>query len=187
MVASVDSLRNFPGEQGEFLGATILTNRERLAGLQPAIIFDWKRTLYDPESRQTVPGAIELLDFLRQHNVQMALVGKGSQEMHSELDRLGMRGYFFAVLYREGEKQPDWYVDSIPGFHSGMIFVGDKPDSEIQVGNRLGGYTIRIRQGEFAHEEPTTPEEQADYTLDSLLQVQDHLAIVLELGNPKDY
>jgi ribonucleotide monophosphatase NagD (HAD superfamily) len=181
MGAEVDSLISLGSDRGGSLRAPILTNRERFASLQPAVIFDWKRTLYDPDSRELISGATELLEFLAENDVPMALIGKGGQEMHTELDRLSLRSYFFSVLYREGNKQPDWYVDTISGFHSGMIFVGDKPDSEIQVGNRLGSCTIRVRQGEFADEEPMTPEEVADYTVSSLRQTQQLIAKILEL------
>src|SRR3990167_10777459 len=144
------------------------TNRERLSQLQPAIVFDWKRTLYDPNSRQLINGTNELLDFLHQNAVPMFLVGLGGDEMYAETDRLGVAGYFSAILFRDGKKSPDWYAETIPDFYSGMIFVGDKLDSEIEVGNKLGNCTVRVRQGEFAIEFPESSAQTPDYTLESL-------------------
>ncbi len=173
-------------DKGEFFAATISSIREQLGGQPPAVIFDWKRTLYDPYDREILPEAVELLDLLNRNGVAMHLVGKGGDDMHKELDRLGLREYFSTVLYRQGEKDADWYAETIPDFHPGMIFIGDKPDSEIQVGNRMGAYTIRVRQGEFAHEEPEAPDERADYTVGSLKDVRYVVAAMLGLTKVED-
>lgn len=170
-----------PVERQEFFGATIHSIRDEMDGHEPGVIFDWKRTLYDPDSRELIPGAVELLDFLRQNEVPMALVGKGGEDMHAELDRLNLRGYFEAVRYQEGEKEPYWYLESVLGFHEHMIFVGDKLDSEIQVGNTMGAHTVRVRQGEFAQEEPEIPGQRPDYTVESLEDTRHLIAAMLAL------
>lgn len=33
------------------------------------VIFDWKRTLYDPESKQLIDGAVEILKAIKDKNI----------------------------------------------------------------------------------------------------------------------
>ncbi len=68
------------------------------------IIFDWKWTLYDPENRTLVPGALDLLTFLRKKHRKLVLIGKGGKDMHDEVMRLNVNKYFTKVLFQEGGK-----------------------------------------------------------------------------------
>lgn len=35
------------------------------------IIFDWKRTLYDPDRKVLIKGAVEILDLMKSKNIPM--------------------------------------------------------------------------------------------------------------------
>jgi beta-phosphoglucomutase-like phosphatase (HAD superfamily) len=78
-----------------------------------SIIFDWKRTLYDPDSSTLIDGAVELLEFLANHNIPLYLIGKGNQEMHNETARLGVAKYFTEILFVEGFKDPQDFINSL--------------------------------------------------------------------------
>ena len=43
------------------------------------IIFDWKRTLYNPDEMTLISGAKELLDLVKEENIPMILIGKGGE------------------------------------------------------------------------------------------------------------
>lgn len=58
------------------------------------IIFDWKRTLYDPDTGVLIEGALDFLEYLKNKNIPMVLIGKGGEDMNEEVDRLGVRYYF---------------------------------------------------------------------------------------------
>lgn len=140
------------------------------------IIFDWKQTLYDPETKLLIDGALELLEFLKQSDVTLALVGKGGQDMHDEIKRLGVKDYFSHVNFREGPKDPSLYTSlmekKVP---KATIFIGDRVRSELAVGNSLGATTIWVKQGEFAAEEPGNPMELPTHTVNSLNELKEFL------------
>lgn len=121
------------------------------------IIFDWKQTLYDPGSDELIAGAIDVLSYLKQRKATLYLVGKGADDMHEAVARLKVRPYFKDVLFVGTEKYPDHfrrYIDeSAP---SKTLIIGDKLNSEIEIGNMIGATTIQVRQGRFANDVPKT-------------------------------
>lgn len=137
------------------------------------VIFDWKQTLYDPEAESLIDGTLKILDFLKNKKIPMVLVGKGSKDMHKEVDRLGVRDYFIHVNFREGPKDPSLYLPFVKKVRpKSSIFIGDRVRSELAVGNSLGATTIWVKQGEFATEEPENPMEQPDRTVNSLQELK---------------
>lgn len=103
------------------------------------IVFDWKRTLYDPEEKRLIGGALELLKWLASRKVPMVLIGKGDIDMYDEVDRLGVRQYFSHVMFREGSKDADLFAPFIDTSDSTQtIFIGDRVRSELAAGNALG-------------------------------------------------
>ncbi len=52
------------------------------------------------------------------------------------------------------------------------LVVGDRVDSEIAAARRLGMRTVRVRGGEYGHLRPTSAEEQADWEVDSVLDLE---------------
>jgi len=49
------------------------------------LIFDWKRTLYDPDTKTLIKGALDLLEYLKNKNIPMVLIGKGKEDMNEEV------------------------------------------------------------------------------------------------------
>lgn len=133
------------------------------------VIFDWKRTLYDPDGKNLIDGAKELLEFIKSKNISMILVGKGSEDMNEEVDRLGVKKYFKEVIFAEGEKNLNVFIPYISKENpKRTIFIGDRVRSELEIGNRLGVTTIWVKQGKFAREEPENEFQRPDYTVYSL-------------------
>jgi len=140
------------------------------------IIFDWKRTLYDPDSRELIDGALDILNFLKNKSVRLALVGKGAQDMHDEVERLGVKNHFEHVNFREGSKDASLFKTFIDKRSpEDTLFIGDRVKSELAVGNSLGATTIWIRQGKFADDVPDGPAEQPNYTFASLKELRTFL------------
>lgn len=131
-------------------------------------IFDWKRTLYDPDTRTLILGAKELLSFLKNKRFKLVLIGKGDEDMYEEVDRLGVKHFFDHVQFKEGAKSDDLYT---PYITANTIFIGDRVRSELAVGKKLNARTIWIKQGKFANEEPENSEQIPDYTVQSLLEL----------------
>lgn len=134
------------------------------------IIFDWKQTLYDPETKQLIENAVDLLDFLKEKNTRLLLIGKGDSVMDGEVKRLGVHDYFDKVIFTQTSKNAALFR---PYFDTDRtIVVGDRVRSELAVGNELGAITIWVRHGKFADELPSRPQEQPTYTVSSLLDVK---------------
>jgi FMN phosphatase YigB (HAD superfamily) len=137
------------------------------------VIFDWKRTLYDPDNKILIPGAEELLTFLKQKNISLVLIGKGTQEMHDEVERLGLKDYFNHIFFREGAKDSHLFAQYIKkDSPKETIFIGDRVRSELAVGNNLGATTIWVKQGKFAREEPENENQIPTFTVPSLSSVK---------------
>lgn len=133
------------------------------------IIFDWKRTLYDPDEKTLINGAIELLEFLKDKNIPMILVGKGGEDMDQEVERLGVSGYFRQVIFAEGEKDPSVFTPYISKDNSKRcVFIGDRVRSELEIGNRLGATTIWVKQGKFKDEKPVNKNQEPQFVVTNL-------------------
>lgn len=144
------------------------------------VIFDWKRTLYDPEKCELLPGAYDLLSALAKKDIPMILIGKGDTVMHAEVERLGVRAFFTEITFREGAKEAALfrpYVDS--SCPKQTIVVGDRARSELAVGNSLGATTIWVRQGKFAVEEPEPEVQKPTHVVASLSEVKPLLELLL--------
>lgn len=133
------------------------------------IIFDWKRTLYDPDTKELIAGAKELLELLNNKNVPMVLIGKGGDDMQEEVDRLGVDKYFQKIVFTQGEKDPNTFLPFVSKEDPiRTVFIGDRVRSELEIGNKLGATTIWVKQGKFVTEEPESEDQKPDYTRTSL-------------------
>lgn len=138
-----------------------------------SVIFDWKRTLYDPDSRALLEGAREILATLHKHSLPLTLVGKGGNDMYDEVKRLNVGHYFENVVFQEGTKEDSLFKPFVSKPHpSSVLFIGDRIKSELAAGKRLGATTIWVRQGKFADEMPVHASENPDYTVRSLTEAK---------------
>lgn len=133
------------------------------------IIFDWKRTIYDPESKQLIEGAINILKFLTTKWSKVILIGKGGEAMLQEVKRLKVEQYFSKIIFLEGKKDMKVFSEfvSIKNPKLTMI-VGDRIRSEIEIGNKLNATTIWIKQGKFSGELPVSKRQEPTFSVNSL-------------------
>lgn len=134
------------------------------------IIFDWKRTLYDPDAKSLVDGAFKLLEYVKSENIPVILVGKGGEDMQQEVDRLKVNRYFQKIIFAKGEKDPDVFKAFISDNPSKTVLIGDRVRSELEIGNKLGATTIWVKQGKFATEKPENKNQEPEYTVGSLTE-----------------
>lgn len=139
-----------------------------------SIIFDWKRTLYNPDDSTLIDGAIDVLNYFSRHNIPMFLIGKGQQEMHDETNRLNVAKYFQDILFVEGSKDPNDFMKYMNlSFPSRTIVIGDRINSELAVGKSVGAITIWVKQGKFANELPQNENQNPDFVVSNLWEVLD--------------
>jgi len=140
------------------------------------IIFDWKRTLYNPDEMAFILGAKEILDLVKEKNIPMILIGKGGEDMESELERLKMRDYFSDVFFQEGDKDIELFKKYVEVNNpKSTVIIGDRVRSELQIGNIIGVTTIWVKQGKFADEEPENENQKPDFMVGELGEVKEIL------------
>lgn len=143
------------------------------------MIFDWKQTLYNPEEKKLIDGAVDILSYLKDKGVYLAVIGKGGDDMYDEVARLGVKEYFDHIAFREGTKDAGLFTEvvDIEG-PAQTVFVGDRVRSELEVGNSLGCRTIWVKQGKFANELPENKNQIPTHTVTSLHEAQKVLKTV---------
>lgn len=133
------------------------------------VIFDWKRTLYDPDQKTLIADAKNLLQFIKRNNIPMVLIGKGGEDMKEEVNRLRVKEYFKQIIFAEGAKDLHIFMPYISkGNSKKTLFIGDRVRSELEIGKKLGATTIWVKQGKFAAELPLDADHKPDYTVSSL-------------------
>jgi FMN phosphatase YigB (HAD superfamily) len=137
----------------------------------PIIIFDFNRTLYDPESKRLIDGARESLRLLRQQGYALYLVSRGSEERYRLIGKLGLLGFFDGISVTEQKNLEAFEAISLANPIASLYVVGDRPSQEIRFGNQIGATTIRFQQGKFASERAQSNEERADHTIRNLSEL----------------
>lgn len=132
------------------------------------IIFDWKRTLYDPESHTLCEGAQELLAYLELQKIEMVLIGKGQPETVQDVIRLGIARYFSKIFFVGTTKSKELFSPFISEPSNDTYVLGDRVRSEIEIGNELGATTVWIKSGTYAVELPESDLQKPAFIFSSL-------------------
>lgn len=133
-------------------------------------IFDFMRTLYDPETRQVIAGAEEVLMRIQQRGHTCYLVSREEGQRAGLVEKLGLRPYFTDVFLTTNKQQV--FADLRARQENATIWViGDRVRGEIRYGNEIGAVTVWYQVGAFAHEEPGVAIEKPDFVINNLTDV----------------
>lgn len=137
------------------------------------IIFDFNRTIYDPDSKHLVQGAKLVLRTLLRRRFGLYLISRAGRSRRQLIENLGIKQYFVRVIVaREKSKKDLERIAARLSIMRGSSFViGDRVRSEIRIGNALGLQTVWVRAGKFADELPIKVIEQPTYTVNELRDV----------------
>jgi FMN phosphatase YigB (HAD superfamily) len=138
------------------------------------IIFDYNRTLYDPEAGQLYVGALDTLTNLKAAGHDLHLLSAFEGHKAASIESLGI-SHFFTSINLVPEKTPAEF-SKIAGDDKQAIAIGDKLRGEINVANQLGLTTIWIKQGKYSSLSPQTDLEVPDYTVTDISQLGDLIA-----------
>ena len=130
------------------------------------IIYDFNRTIFDPETGTLMDGALTLLQIHTAEGHTLHLVSKREADREATLARLGIGKYFDSVQFVE-EKQ-DALKALIEAAETPVYVIGDHLHSEIRLGNRLGARTIWLKRGRFADLRPEGPDDMPWRTISHL-------------------
>lgn len=137
------------------------------------IIFDFNRTLLDPDSATLYPGVSSMLQALRKRGYVLHLVSRLEPTRTQTLQKLGITDYFSRIALVEDK---DEVIHQLVNAAEGETYVvGDRLHDEIRSGNRAGARTIHVKQGTFSYLEPEGEHDRAWQTVENISQAFDLL------------
>lgn len=135
-----------------------------------AIIFDFMRTIYNPDTGALVPNSKDILDHAYK-SYDCFLVSKNGEGRDTLVSELGIDNYFKSIHYVD-TKTTDLFSEIIGNNYTDVYVVGDRISSEIATGNKLGYTTIWFKNGKFAEDGPTEESGNPNYVVLSLEEVK---------------
>lgn len=141
-----------------------------------AIIFDWGRTLHDPERDVLFEGAQEILGRLAgKYHLSLVSLAKSNtpEDRRKQIDDSGIAHHFQEILVGGEDKDSmyDHLVTKLGFMPSEIAMVDDRVVRGIAWGNRTGATTIWMRRGKFADELPTPETKEPTKTITDLMDL----------------
>lgn len=139
------------------------------------IIFDFNRTIYDPDNDCLIPGVLDLLNDLKDKGYKMCLISK-SDDQESRIKQIKNLGVydFFVKVEVEDSKDQEQFINCqriMDMDFAEILVIGDRVLREIEIGNSLGMLTIWYRQGKFAEELPQNDRQKPKYIITNFKEV----------------
>jgi FMN phosphatase YigB (HAD superfamily) len=132
------------------------------------ILFDYNRTLFNPDAVALYPGVVDMLKNLSA-KATLFLVSLGKPGRSDVFEQLGIASFFKKVAFVE-EKTEEAFRD-ILGEPDTTFVVGDRLKGEIRIGNVLGYTTVWVKQGKFSEEIPSAQEKPA-FTINDIRELE---------------
>ena len=128
-----------------------------------AIVFDFGRTLFNPDTGTLFPHTTETLEKLKEKGIKMGLLSVANTEdtiqRLNELEDLGLSSFFQSIeIVPRNTKGKDFTNVlkelGVRGDLSKCMVVGDNLKREIESGNKIGAYTVWTKQNLSADWKP---------------------------------
>ena len=132
------------------------------------IIFDYNRTLFNPETGNLYPNAFNVLSVLNKDH-ELFLVSRNDPRRESMLVDLGISDFFTKKVFVD-TKTTTLFKDLV-GLDEKVLVIGDRIKGEVCIGNQCGYVTIWLKQGKFMNDFPETDEEQPDHIIEEINQL----------------
>lgn len=133
------------------------------------IIFDYNRTIFDPEKNNLYSGVFEMLKRLASKH-ELFLISRNEPSRKDKFEKLGIKNYFQKTTFVD-EKNTEMFKDLI-GDSKKVLVVGDSLRDEIKIGNKLGLITVRLKNGKFANEIPVSLEEEPMFNISEITELE---------------
>ncbi len=133
------------------------------------IIFDYNRTIFNPEKQELYSGVLELLNTLSQKH-DLFLISKKEEGRQETLNSLGIINLFKKVVFTE-KKSAELFKE-ITNNMNDVIVIGDRVRGEISIGNELNYTTVWIKQGKFSEEKPLNDSQQPKHIINDIRELE---------------
>ncbi len=140
--------------------------------MKNVIIFDFNRTIYDPDEQKLFEYAFEILGKLST-KFSLILLGKGGEFRRDIIKELNIEVFFQDILI-VSEKTVEQLMEIKAKYPQGTTFysIGDRIKKEILFGNQLQFKTVWFKNGKFADEKPNKVAEQPWKTINHLRDLE---------------
>lgn len=144
--------------------------------MKKLVIFDWGRTLYDPDTKDVFPGVPGILKHIRS-KYELAIVCLATDgdinRRIKVMEANGIKDLFSKILIaKEGKDKLFEQALSELGYSpEHTVIVDDRTIRGIQWGNQQGATTIWMKQGKFSEELPNTETGQPDYIISNIREI----------------
>lgn len=141
--------------------------------MNKVIIFDFNRTIYDPEQHSLIAGALAMLKELIGQGFQLHLISMAAPSREELIRNLGLHSFFESVTLCEHKSLKIFekiLQETEADIHQSFA-VGDRVKKELYFANQLGLTTVWYKQGRFAAELPQTMAEHPTYITHSLSEI----------------
>src|SRR5665647_329455 len=130
------------------------------------IIFDFLRTIYDPDRNNFIDDALIVLNDLRKENRIVLYTSKeGDSNRIEKLQELSMDKLFDNVCLVENKNSETMKEIGLGYENKNVVVVGDRIKGEIKIGNQNGFVTVWFKNGKYANELPNKNDERPKYIL----------------------
>lgn len=122
--------------------------------MKKVIIFDFNRTIYNPENKELISGAFNVLTKIHSDkNNRLYLISRneGKEKREMILEQFGIKKYFKEIVFVDKKSvQLFKRIIKLEKVEKEQVYViGDYLHEEIRYGNRCGVNTIWFRNGKF--------------------------------------
>lgn len=108
------------------------------------IIFDFNKTLYNPETEALYADAMTTCEMLRSRGYRLLLLSQQKSERPELITKMGLSSIFERVVLT-ATKDVSSFERLLNGFETASVtVVGDGLDREIRIGSELGYRTIFV-------------------------------------------
>ncbi len=106
------------------------------------IIFDYNRTIFDPDNNCLYRGVLELLAKLSKKH-KLLLISRQSSGRKAMIKQLKIESFFNDIVLTK--KKTRKFFQELIANDKNTIIIGDRISEEIKIGNKLNHVTIWIK------------------------------------------
>jgi FMN phosphatase YigB (HAD superfamily) len=132
------------------------------------LLFDFMRTLYDPESTSLYPNTYNILEKLH-HDYEIYIISRNEVERRPLLSDLNIKQFLVKTFFTETKDELLFKKITENKSTREYIIIGDYAPEEIDIGNQLHIKTIWLRQGKFKN---LYPKQKPWHTIQNITELE---------------
>jgi FMN phosphatase YigB (HAD superfamily) len=136
------------------------------------IIFDFNRTIFNPETNKLTKGTNKILNKLK--HLKLCLISKNSCDRKKQINDLKLNKFFIDIQIIENDKEKKHFKKCLKLMKlkpNEILVIGDRIKKEILIGNQLKMITVWFKSGKFSEDIPNNKLEKPNYTITNLEEI----------------